>query len=103
MTSRNTSVTVTKMAYSNARGRSRRTGETIAEILAAAIDKYPLSTKSIEIIKSLRSRQIALSRSVAERLDEKIGKVVEVDGEVTRSEVLDFILQQCLDHCGKKE
>ena len=95
MSSRNTSVTVTRLGFANAAIRAKQLGRPMASVLAEAIDKYPVSKKTIEIVNDLRSKQVVLARTTAEHLDAKIKKAGGA-GKVTRSEVLDFILQQGL-------
>jgi hypothetical protein len=97
MSSRNTSVTVTRLGFANAKIRAKKLGLPVATVLAEAIEKYPVSKKTIEIVRELRSKQVALARTAAEELDKKIEKAGGGD-KVTRSEVLDFILQQGLDN-----
>jgi hypothetical protein len=74
----------------------------LAQVLAEAIRTYPISKKTLQIVSELRSQQTALDRRAAEELDAKIERAARTDPalatRVTRSEVLDFILQQGLDH-----
>ena len=102
MASRNTSVTVTRMGYANAKLRAKHLKIPVAQVLAEAIRSYPISKKTLEIVSELRSQQTALDRRAADELDAKIERAARdnpaLAARITRSEVLDFILQQGLEH-----
>jgi hypothetical protein len=90
------------MGYANAKLRAKHLGIPVAQVLAEAIATYPICKKTLEIVSELRSQQTALDRRAAEELDTKIRNAAKgspaLAARVTRSEVLDFILQQGLEH-----
>lgn len=102
MGSRNTSVTVTRMGYAIAKLRAKHLGIPLAQVLAEAIRSYPINKKTLQLVAELRSKQCAIDKRATEQLDEKIKKAARdnqsLAAHVTRSEVLDFILQQGLDY-----